>query len=82
MLVLITLLEAVPTVVKYEKMGVPGSALCLRRCRNIWAADDTGLPFSSPVTSMVVESPLTLFFCVYRNRVTSQARRNTSTGSL
>ena len=62
---------------KYEQMRVSGSALCWQRWRKLQAAFKTGFLCSRLVASMVVDSLLTLFFCVYKKRVTDQDWRNT-----
>ena len=61
MLVLVTLLENALMAGKYEQMVVSGSAFCWQRWRKHWSAAETGFPCLRLVTSMVVDSPRTLF---------------------
>ena len=70
MLVLFTLLRGMPMAVKYEHMVVLWSALCWWRWRKRLAAAETGSLCSRSFSSMVVDSPLKLFLCMSRKRVT------------
>ena len=47
-----------------------------------WAATGTVSPLRRPVASIVVDSPLTQFFCVSRKRVTAVADRKTWSGPI
>ena len=71
MLVIVTVWVAAPVVGKYEQMGFSGSVLCWQRWRKIRDVAKTGFMCSRSVVSMVDVSPLKLFFCVSRKRMTS-----------
>ena len=77
MLVLITLFRNAHVAGKYENMVVLGSALCWQRWRKFRAASKTRFLCLSLVTSMVVDLPRTISFCMSRKRVTAPAWRKT-----
>ena len=76
-MVLVTFCGAAPIAVKYEQMGVLGSSFCWRRWRKLQATAETRFPCPRSVAYMVVDSPLTLFLCASRKRVTSLSCRKT-----
>ena len=71
MFVQVTILGNGPVTRKYKQMMVLGFRLCWRRWRKLRDADSFGSPCSRSVASMIVESPLTLFFYVFRKRLTA-----------
>ena len=62
MFVLVTILGNAPVMGKYEQMLVSRFVLCWQRRRKCRAAAGIGFPCLRSVASMMVESPLTLFF--------------------
>ena len=82
MLVLVALLGNDPMAGKYEHMVVSGYVLCWQRWRKSRAVAETWFPYSRLVASMVVDLPRTLFFYVYRKRVTARDWRKTLAGEL
>ena len=77
MLVLVTLLGHVPVMGKYEQIVVFGFVLCWRKWRKLRDAVVIGSPCLRSVTSIVVDSPMALFFSVSRKRVNARAWRKT-----